>query len=444
MTGSPLDTRRRFSSLAWSALREAVAVVGTAARLLWQHWPVLVALFLAGIVAHELLIRLAVEASAVHAVLGFLILLLAPIATLVAFILMLRTLRPSLPWLSRAAAEPAQDGPRPGLLNQLGSVLAPFLTVYVAYGHLARDVSDYVYRVWEDEALIDAEAVTEPGSIDVLERLPVSLGVAIVSVVLVALALRWLVDRWEATKRRPWLGLPAAYAEIVWIGLGGVATLELSTVTRGWLEARRVVHWLSDVWDGLTGKLGPLTGPVREAGSWLWGLVTSSLDDVIVVPIAWLVVGAVVYGHQIAPQPPEPEKLARLSRQRWSALPSVVHRINGQVGALLLGRFSALAHGIRLIFRAGLAPMLLFCLAFIIAEGAQHWLWEAERLVIGPRDLGTFWMPWSRPLGTFNSVVGWTLLACLLGAAIDRVLRVAPPATATPSAGRSAEAPQRS
>lgn len=439
---------RRLSSLAWSALRDVVAVVGTAARLLWRHWPVLVSLFLAGIVTHELLMRLAVEASAVHAVLGFLVFLLGPIAMLVAFILMLRALRPSLPWLSRTVREAPQDAGRASLLNQVGSVLTPFAAVYVSYGYLAKDIGDYAYRVWEDEALANAEAVTTPGTMDVLARLPTSLGVATASVALVAFVLRWVVDRWAAVERRPWLGLPAAYAEIIWITLGAVAVTQVSTVATDWLQARRLVHWLSDLWQSVTGALGPLTGPTRGAGSWLWGLVMNSLNDVVVIPIAWLIVGAVVYGHQIAPQPPAPEDLARRSRQRWSFLPSALHTVNGQVAALVIGRFSALVHGVRLIFRAGLGPMLLFCLAFVVAASVQNWLWELERLLIGPRDLATFWMPWSGPLGTLNNVIAWTLLACLLGAAIDRVLRVERPATAPGaaatapgSAARSAEAP---
>ena len=49
------------------------------------------------------------------------------IATLVAFILMLRALKPSLPWLSQAIGRGSTvDDGRTGLLSQLGSILVPF------------------------------------------------------------------------------------------------------------------------------------------------------------------------------------------------------------------------------------------------------------------------------------------------------------------------------
>jgi hypothetical protein len=54
-------------------------------------------------------------------------------------------------------------------------------------------------------------------------------------------------------------------------------------------------------------------------------------------------------------------------------------------------------------------------------------MWEAERFLIGPRDLQDVWIPISGPLALLNDAVGVVLLTCLLGAAVDRVLRLQPP-----------------
>jgi hypothetical protein len=75
-----------------------------------------------------------------------------------------------------------------------------------------------------------------------------------------------------------------------------------------------------------------------------------------------------------------------------------------------------------LLIRAGLVPMLLFCLAFVAARTVANWLWELQRLLIGPEDLGGFWMPLSWPLSRLNDAAGHVVLVCLLAAAVDRAL----------------------
>jgi hypothetical protein len=55
-------------------------------------------------------------------------------------------------------------------------------------------------------------------------------------------------------------------------------------------------------------------------------------------------------------------------------------------------------------------------------QSAGTWLFMVERAVIGPRDLGLFWMPLSTLLSVLNTGVQTVLLACLLSAAVDRVL----------------------
>ena len=425
MTASVVESEGRAGGAFRFALTDMLAVIGTGLRLLWRHWPVLVALYLAGYVAHALLMKAAVEVSDHNAVLGVLVLVLAPVATLVAFILMLRAVRPSLPWLAGAAERRSvdPDAPRAGLVSQLASVVIPFLTVYASYDYLKQDFSEYGYNIWADESFNNAEIFTNPSSVDSAGRLP-SLGVMMVAVLVVAFALRWLADRLDVTRRRPWLGVPAAYAETVWMTLGATAVLQATTFTKDWFADRRIVDVLYNLWYDATGLLGPLTGAVRGTGSWLWGLVSGLATTVLVVPIAWLVVGAVVYGHKLDREPPSAKVVYRLSAARWPSAPKPLLHVLAEVGGFAGRRFATLFRSLRLLFRAGLLPMLLFCLAFVLASVLVEWLWELERLLIGPNDLWTFWMPWSGPLDVLNQTVMWVVLACLLAGAIDRVLRV--------------------
>jgi hypothetical protein len=404
------------------ALSDAVAVIGTAGRLIARHWPALVTLCLAGFVGRELAMRAAVRTSDVNGVLGFLVLVFAPLATLTALVLMLRVVRSSLPWLRLASATSNEQtvvaGSRPyRLLNYLGSALVPFLAVYASYGYLKEDVGEYGYRVFRASVgdLFDGQKV------DVLSRLPFTFGVTLAVVVGLAVALRWLLSRFEGRSRLAWLGLFGAYVEVVWITLVAWTITDFQGTATDWAQERRVVHWVEDSWSTVMGAIGPLATPVRAVTGWLGDLL-GSVDAVLVVPLAWLAVGAVVYGHRVTPPAPASELLRQASK-RWSVVPKPIRRVAGELTGDVRERFGPLVDGLRLVLRAGLAPMLLFCLAFLIAQTAGKWLWELERLLIGPQDINTIWRAVDGPLGLVNDLVSTVLLVCLLGAAIDRVLR---------------------
>jgi hypothetical protein len=408
-----------------SAVLDAFGVVATAGRLVGRHWPALVSLFLAGYVGRELAMRAAVRTSELDGTLGFLVLVFAPLATLTALVLMLRVTRSSLPWLRMATADSNEQtvvaGSRPhSLLNYLGSALVPFLAVYASYGYLKQDVSDYGYRVFAAAVFGDAE-IFNGKKIDVLSRLPFTFGAVLGAVVVIAVALRWLLSRFEGRPRLAWLGILGAYVEVLWITIVAWTLADFQDTATGWARERRAVHWAEDSWSATMDAIGPLATPTREVAAWLGGLL-GSVDAVLVVPLAWLAVGAVVYGHRVAPPPPAGELLRAASR-RWSIVPAPLRRVGGALTSDLRERFGPLVDGLRLVVRAGLAPMLLFCVAFLIAQTASKWLWELERLLIGAQDVPTVWLAIDEPLGVFNDLVATVLLVCLLGAAIDRVLR---------------------
>jgi hypothetical protein len=398
-------------------VRTTGVVLGRAAVVLLRHWPVLLALSLAGLAARGLLTMAAVRVSNINAVLGFLVLVLVPISMLTALVLMLRAIRGSLPWPA-AAAGSAPAGPR-GLLNHLGSVLLPFLAVYASYGYLKDDASRYVYEVYNAEVLHNAKAVTNPDQVDTMRRLPFTVTALLLVVVGAAVLGRWALSHWKLPQRRPWLGIVAAYLEIIWIMM--VVAIVLGQV-KSWLAGRRAVQWVQDAVTGGTGHLGPLSHPARGGLSWLTGLVGDA-GTVIVVPVAWLTVGAVVYGYTIAPPPASANELMVRAARRWFRLPRPLRRLIADASASLRDRFGPMVHGVRLLARAGLAPMLLYCLAFLLVQSSATWLWEVERVLIGPRDLGSVWMPLSGPLSLVNDAIRTALLVCLLGAAVDQVLR---------------------
>ncbi|MEN3309504.1 MAG: hypothetical protein V7603_5706 [Micromonosporaceae bacterium] len=396
-----------------SGLRSTGAVLGRAALLLVRHWPVLLALSFAGLAARGLLLIAAVWVSKANGVLGFLVMVLVPITTLTALVLMLRTVRSSLPRSSAAA------GSGLSLLDHLGSVLVPFLAVYASYGYLKDDATQYFYQVLQAEVFSNAKTFTNPSQVDVAARLPFRITAVLIGVVVAAALLRWGLGRWKGAARRPWLGIIGAYLEVIWITLAAAMLLNRA---KDWLTGRQAVRWVQDGVNGTMDHLGLFSHAAHSGTSWLGGLVGDA-GTVIVVPVAWLTVGAVVYGHPIAPAPVSAHELFQRAARHWFRLPGPVRKVVAGGSASLRDRFGPLVHGLRLLARTGLRPMLLFCLAFLVVQSASEWLWEVERLLIGPRDLNSVWMPLSGPLSVVNDAIRTTLLVCLLGAAVEQVLR---------------------
>ena len=402
------------------AARDTLAIAATGLRLVVRHWPVLLALALAGAAARQLAIRLAVWASALSGELGMLVLVLAPLATLAAWVLMLRAVQPSL-------SDPAPGGGRPSVLSYIGSALVPFLAVYETYGYLTDDVSDYVYRVYEAEVLRNPDIFDNPGAVDLAARTPFELDATTVAVVLVAIILRWLLSRWRATETHAWLGIPGAYLETLWITMAVGATYRtVSAAVIDWVSTRKVVHWAQNLWHDLVDRLGWLTAPVRAVTGW-FGEQMSSWQEVVGVPLAWLAIAAVVLGYgELKPAPVTPGTVVPGgARRAWRVVPPRLRRL---LWHLVGVRFAPLLHTMRTLMTIGLRPALLFCLAFAVAETVPAWLWELERWLVGPGDLMTVWVPLAWPLSTLNESVGRVLLICLVAAAVDRTFRrPAPP-----------------
>jgi hypothetical protein len=209
---------------------------------------------------------------------------------------------------------------------------------------------------------------------------------------------------------------------VIWIYMLVMLSAAKRNDGLAWVKDRRVVHGLGSGLSGLADRLGPLSHLGHTVLATV-GELLGSVDTVIVVPVAWLTVGAVVYGFEVA----TPTRLAieplDKARRRLSRMPQLVQRVGAELGESLRERFGPLVRGLRLVIRTGLRPMLLFCVAFVVVDSAPVWFWEIERWLIGPHSLGEFWMPMSEVLSSVNGGLGQTLTVVLLAAAVDRVLR---------------------
>lgn len=415
-------------------LRDGLVVVRDAGRLLWRHWPVLLVLYLLGMAGREIAIYLAVQGSGANVWLGAALLPFAPLSLMIAILLMLDAVAPSL-W----------HGPvRQDKLTLLAGALIPFLAVYSAQGYLREDRQRFLNESVADEYLNDSY-LFDPASVQGRTIADVDT-VAVMIVVLAVLLLRRALDWSGLTARNQPVRLLAAWLEVAWLTwLASMLLAEIETF-RGWMEERVFIDWSLDAWGQFLSLIGPLAGVVTWITDWIGTLLTD-IDALVVVPLAWLTTGAVVYGGTLATrhlglsttaaalgtslstplQAPVGASVAwstqqvSLVRERVSVLPEPINGWLRSVWKALFGRFSTLLAGLRTLAVGGVAPMILFCLAFLLSHYAEVATAEVIRWVVGPRDTDQM-----VALNTYVRIAGTSVSTLvqvsLVAAAVDRLL----------------------
>jgi hypothetical protein len=393
---APQASRPR--SLLVTSLVDGGAIIAGAARLMWRHWPVLLVIYFAGLAAKQWLMELATKASRINGELGLLVFLTGTLILLACFVLMLAVAVSSL----HAGHRPRTSD----LLRQLTSLIIPFVAIYAALGLLASDFSGYYYQLW----------FTDPFG-DQGNKLPFDSRTASIVVFAVVVVLRWTVPRWRNSKAWLLVVVVSGYVEILWVA--GVARW-ITPVTSSTnpdgpvLGDRLFVAWLSTGWARFADALGPLHG----AAVWV-GQQVGNADVALLAPVGWLLLGLVIYrGDAVVPQ----DRPEESPPPRWlAAMPGPVRWLGSGVRSDLSTRFSPLADGIRVMFRARVIPVIVLCLLVTAFMADSWWLWEIERFLIGPRDLWSRWAPlsyWLVPLNDAIAVVGIT---CVVAATVGRL-----------------------
>ncbi len=388
---------------AWDTrVRDLPNVLWSAGRLLLRHWPALLTIALCGAALRSAAVWAAVIVSDTSGWAGQLFLVVGPLAYLVAVVAMMQVCRRSL------QALPPQNESR--LLDIAVSVLVPFLTVYVAAGLFEDDHSTFI-----NQASFKEHNQVGPGvEYDFTSRLGVFPGQIVVMIIAIAWLARWVLGQFD--KRVHFLGL-AIIGALVDVYYSTVVARMIDTNKDGmvgWVENRNATHWLVSHYDATTERLGPLANPVETLTSWLFSLL-GNVDAVVVVPLAWLTVGAVVLGHQLSEPGPERRQAhpQTLGRRAWSLV--------GSLAADVRDRFVAFWNGLKLLAAAGLAPMLAFCIGFLIVLKLELLIGFLIRHLIGPLATDT-WLAFSPMEGVLIQAVEMVLIAVMLSAALDWLL----------------------
>lgn len=404
-------------------MRDAIGMLVDAAQLLLRHWPVLVCLALAGVAFRGAALRTAVKVSDHVNWLGHGLVVFAPLGFLVAMIAMLHLLRHDLPNIDRISSSStpadATTGRERRLIDVVTSMVVPFFVVYVSYGLLTQDVTRFLNQAGLNEfSPIDFYG---RGAGPDFSRVLINDWYLVASLVMAAWVPRFVLG--HAEKRWRFLGFAVvlgALVEVYWSANGAGYIAEQKAMVKDWLHNRMAVAQIAELYDAAVARLSPLAHPVNTVITWLFDLL-GSFDLVVIVPLAWIAVGAVVLGHKLAPAPSfEHPWLSRVE-----IAPKSLGRAIGGLTHDVTPRFAALFNGFRLMARAGLAPMLLLGLAFLLALRVPYLVGVVWRAVVGQVDSTTD-VAWSAIEGAIQGALMLTVLAVLLAAAVDRMLLSGP------------------
>lgn len=388
-------------------LRAGGSVIADAGRLIARHWPVLLLLALVGVISRHYLLQWAVDASLVSGVLGRLVMSLvvfAQLLTIVGALLVMRT---------------REETARPftGLLIASAAVILPFLVIYEHYGFLYEDTLTMglgvAYSVIDGEGDVTSRLAGNT-TFDVLVTAAVAFGAARGLTVLI----RRLRPEQEHT--RALLRLVVGYAEVVWIFLSATIIREGTLGFGEWWHSRRLGAAVDRWWQGLELQLPAVAAALDGLWAAFLALVAAAIIG-FVVPLAWLALGTLVYGAQARPLITAAGIKRRASRvigrvrEDWieRALDLATdpeRRFGGAIGAVIL------------VLRAGWAPVLVFCLAFLVADRAGWILAELARPLLAGQPTAV-WLAWYTPIETIGAVLQRVLTLALVASAVDALLR---------------------
>lgn len=402
-----------------------LGLLRTSWRLFVAHWWQLVAVAACAYVVHHYLMAAAVWFGRMGAVPGLLVFSLVPIVPLVATVLMLLVLR-----------RHEHRGGAGAFVAAIGSVLVPFLVVYESQGDFIDDIGTYFHLGLTDD-FNSPQGIWGTDEIDTLDRIPDPASPVVLAVVVAAFLLRAIGARvahrdelWDVSpgrrRLRTALRIGIGYAEVVWIVLGAVVINAGLAGLSTWWQERRLGQGLLAWWESVRVSL-PNLGAL---GDWLVNAAAVTLDGVVtglVVPLAWLAIGVVVYGLSAADGISEEEVVTAVTRRE--RLGQLTRRVSPAVITLAWrriadpeGRFGALLGGVAMILRSAFVPVLVFCVVYtVISRATPFLLWDVMRQ-IGGRFVYLDWVAAFDPVTAVIYIVVLCLTAPLLAAFADALL----------------------
>lgn len=396
-----------------------LAILKTTGRVLWRHWPAMMAWYLAGVLVHYVVTEIAGFIGASSATLGFLVLPIGILARLVSLVAMFLVLRDGLRSLQEIAPLPESAAERRRtFVSALLAGILPFFAVYWAQGLLGEDVRAYSARALEVRSGIIATSVLNGGeaadSADTVLNLPFN--VWTFAIIVIAFAGRWAWSKWSS-KIAGWMSPIAVYFEVVWVFFSVIVLGDLFDTIRAWVDRRTIVVSLEQWRDQLLEAVAPLR--------WLWeavGWVLAEVGPVLLAPLAWLTIGGIVFGQAIVAEKLRVDnRLIAELRQHAAVVPNPVRRRLKDLGDELGARFRPIGRAVLLMWRAGPVLVGSYAFLYVAVKALESYLaWGVTR-VFGPHEF-VWWAVASPLVVVLVSLVVEPLRIAVVAGAYDATL----------------------
>jgi hypothetical protein len=416
---------------------------------LWaRYFPALAACYLLGYLGRRGAIELAAWAGHDNQWWASVIMPLAGLARLAAFVGMFLVLRPALPVLSRFASQQHRDLRN---LDIFSTIVLPFFAIYMAWqmfreDWLAFEARALVYRV--------GEAMMSPEPTDLH---PDSLPVGTSTLVLIgaALATRYLLN-WLKDRLPRWMVAVRVYIDTLWVFLVLSFSVNQGLTwlinPAGWIAERRIVVWFNSTREQLFSHFQPLEA-FWDTMMWAWRTVFGGAA----VPLIWLAVAGIVYGVALTVDWRDTarrlagiraatvvERAAPVHKRlssRWAAVPKSLRDKAREHAVGQLGKFRPIADSARLILHGGALALALYVLgylglawldmagSFYRAQMGDGYLFRGIAWVIGPQSQ-VFWGDFTGTLSLVSHLLIEPLRICLVASTfaycVERAVRTEP------------------
>ncbi len=407
--GSPRASRE--APRAWMDIPRLVG------RLLWRHWPALLACFFAQRVAYDVLLLGAIQLAETGVLLSYAAIAVLIVSQLVGVIAMFLVLRPSMPVMQAATGLPAMLVQR-SWLDVLAVALLPFFAYYAAWGLLDGIKRDFIltYQSWV--------------SFDRREPLQ---DILALRGLWIALAVSWGLRevskrRFAATRHGAW-SLVVAACEAYWLFVGAAVITRGWSQATAWWESRVVVVALATWWENpFVGMLS--LAPLKRVLDPGWDVV-STAAGAIAMPLVWLAIAAIVYGMDLRRRGrlDRHDARARLVGRRYRKLHPVLKKAVDTASGGWNGKGIPIVNAIRLVLRAGLPALLVLCVGWALLDVVDAQAWGLATQAIGPRP----WDEWrvigqplsllfNGPMSLQPALFTQLLRIVLLAATFDRAI----------------------
>lgn len=300
-----------------------------------------------------------------------------------------------------SAARPEGDSPtrpgapppaRQGLAGLLLVALVPFYGYYAGWGLLGDTLRSYSQVFYTTQ--MARTDFTKP------DPVPTALQIGQTGWVILAVLAIWAVRRAaKAAQGRAPSGiwpLIVVACEATWALLGLYVISGWKTALAGWLATLpapgEVLGWLIPA--AGAAALPVLADAQAVPVDWPQPQALwpwlTRLFWYAMLPLVWFNLGAIVYGHDPHRVDIRTRRVAGTALDRWQALPKPLTDFIGHFWAGLVKRWHAVANGVLLAASAGVALTVSVLVLWRLVAWLGGWAWIGAAQLIGPQDMATW------------------------------------------------------